>query len=227
MQISAGTLRASTKVKTHGEALSRSKIGWRSDQAANNHVLKRSFDIAVATLLVFPLLIVAIFLILLNPFFNPGSLFFSQTRMGKDGNPIQTWKFRSMQPTDHIERGAFDALDRHRITPIGCFLRKTRLDELPQILNVLKGEMSLIGPRPDIYEYAQVYVEQIPGYRDRLISRPGISGYAQVVVGYVEGLEGMRAKVAADLYYLQNASARLDLWIVWRTICIVVGKKGC
>jgi lipopolysaccharide/colanic/teichoic acid biosynthesis glycosyltransferase len=109
---------------------------------------------------------------------------------------------------------------------LGRFLRRSRLDELPQILNVLRGEMSLIGPRPDTFEHACVYLREIPGYAARHQVMPGISGYAQTEVGYVDGLDGIHRKVAADHYYLKHASFALDLWITWRTIGVVLTRQG-
>ena len=112
------------------------------------------------------------------------------------------------------------------ITRLGQILRKTRLDELPQAINVLMGDMSLIGPRPDYFEHAKVYVGTVPGYRERHIVRPGISGYAQIEVGYAAGLETLQRKVSADLYYIRNASILFDLQIAWRTIMVVLLRKG-
>jgi lipopolysaccharide/colanic/teichoic acid biosynthesis glycosyltransferase len=163
---------------------------------------------------------------MLNPWHNRGPLLFCQDRMGLGCRPFRAWKFRSMTEADTIDRGAFDALDTHRITPLGGILRRTRLDELPQVINVLRGEMSLIGPRPDFYEHALTYLDTIPGYRERHSVLPGISGHAQTEVGYVDGIEGMHAKVAADLVYVQNASLRFDLRITWRTLAVVAGRHG-
>ncbi|TNC46865.1 sugar transferase [Rubellimicrobium rubrum] len=188
--------------------------------------VKRAGDVLGALVLLAPLGLVALLLVVLNPWFNRGGLFFVQTRMGQGGQPFQAWKFRSMTDATQVARGAFDALDRHRITPLGGLLRRTRLDELPQVLNVLQGEMSLIGPRPDFFDHARVYAEQVPGYRERHTVRPGISGLAQVEVGYVDGLDGLHAKVAADLHYVRHASLRLDLWIACRTLRVVLGAKG-
>lgn len=112
------------------------------------------------------------------------------------------------------------------IARLGSVLRKTRLDELPQVINVIRGEMSLIGPRPDFYEHALVYLQTVPGYRERHAVLPGISGYAQIEVGYVDGLDGLRDKVAADLVYVRNASFRFDLWFTWRTLSVVLGRHG-
>ena len=187
---------------------------------------KRLFDLGGAVVLLLPLLVVAVILLILNPWLNRGGLFFVQERMGQHGRPFRAWKLRTMVAADTIERGAFDPLDSHRITRLGRLLRCTRLDELPQVINVIRGEMSLIGPRPDYYPHALVYVDTVPGYRDRHKVKPGISGYAQTEVGYVDGLEGVRAKVAADLHYMRHAGFRLDLWIAWRTLAVVLGSQG-
>jgi lipopolysaccharide/colanic/teichoic acid biosynthesis glycosyltransferase len=189
-------------------------------------IAKRAFDILVSVLLIPVLLLTAVILICLNPFFNRGSLFFVQLRMGKDCRAFAAIKFRSMAVVDRISRGADDPLESHRINWFGRLLRKSRIDELPQIINVLKGEMSLIGPRPDYFHHARRYLRSIPGYRARHAVRPGISGLAQTEVGYVEGFEATRAKVRADLYYINNFGFKLDTWVFYRTLVIVLGLKG-
>ena len=187
---------------------------------------KRLFDVAGALLLLVPLAGFALLLCCLNPFLNQGPLWFVQRRMGYRCRPFMAVKFRSMTGETGAQRGAFDRLDADRITGLGQFLRKTRIDELPQIINVLRGEMSLIGPRPDSYDHARVYLETVPGYRQRHQIVPGISGYAQTEVGYVDGLDGLRQKVAADLYYAAHATLRFDLWITWRTLVVVLLRHG-
>lgn len=196
-------------------------VDSRADRAT-----KRAFDLVVSLVLLLPFLVVGLALVLLNPWLNRGPLFFCQVRMGRGGHPFRAWKFRSMSCAPDIERGAFDKLDRHRVTPLGCWLRRTRLDELPQVINVLRGDMSLIGPRPDYYPHALVYAGEVPGYLDRYSVRPGISGLAQTEVGYVDGPEGLREKIAADLHYIRSASWALDLWIVWRTLVVILGRRG-
>ncbi len=189
-------------------------------------VFKRAFDI-VGVLALMPVFFgVALFLVVVNPRSNPGPLFFRQDRMGRHCRPFQAWKFRSMVEAEAIDRGPFDALETHRITPLGRFLRRTRLDELPQVLNVLRGEMSLIGPRPDYLAHAIVYLREVPGYRERHAVRPGISGLAQVTHGYVDGLDGVHAKVAQDLRYIREASVATDLSIAWRTVLTVLRREG-
>jgi lipopolysaccharide/colanic/teichoic acid biosynthesis glycosyltransferase len=188
--------------------------------------IKRLFDLLGCGVLLIPLALAALALLALNPWLNRGPLFFVQERMGQHGRPFRAWKLRTMVAAEQIERGAFDPLDSHRITPLGHILRRTRLDELPQVVNVLRGEMSLIGPRPDYLPHALVYADTVPGYRERHAVKPGISGLAQTEVGYVDGPEGVRAKVAADLHYVRHAGLRLDLWIAWRTLAVVLGRQG-
>ena len=189
-------------------------------------VFKRVFDIGVSLALLPILGLAGLTIFAINHFLDPGSLFFVQKRMGRHCIPFHAFKFRTMVAAPVIERGAFDALEQHRITRLGRFLRRSRLDELPQVINVLRGEMSLIGPRPDYIAHAEAYLEQVPGYRERHAVRPGISGLAQVTHGYVDGLDGVVKKVAADLHYIREASIRIDLWIAWRTFVIVIFAKG-
>ena len=113
-----------------------------------------------------------------------------------------------------------------RVTPIGGFLRKTRLDELPQLWNVLRGEMSLVGPRPERPEFIEDLSRQIPGYLQRLGLKPGLTGVAQVVNGYDNNLESFRRKVAFDLLYLQNCCLTNDLKILARTVGVVLTGQG-
>lgn len=187
---------------------------------------KRSFDIAFSILLLPMLCLTALCLVVLNPFFNRGPLLYIQPRMGRDCRAFPAMKFRSMLPAANIARGANDPLETHRITTLGQFLRKSRLDELPQVLNVLRGDMSLIGPRPDYFHHARYYLRVIPGYRARHRVRPGISGLAQTQLGYAAGLDATAAKVRADLYYIENAGFRLETWIFWRTVLTVLGRHG-
>ncbi|WP_283643629.1 sugar transferase [Marinovum algicola] len=187
---------------------------------------KRSFDIAFSILLLPMLCLTALCLVVLNPFFNRGPLLYIQPRMGRDCRAFPAMKFRSMLPAANIARGANDPLETHRITTLGRFLRKSRLDELPQVLNVLRGDMSLIGPRPDYFHHARYYLRVIPGYRARHRVRPGISGLAQTQLGYAAGLDATAAKVRADLYYIENAGFRLETWIFWRTVLTVLGRHG-
>ncbi len=188
--------------------------------------VKRAADIA-GSLMLFPIFLLAtLVLLLLNPFKNQGPLFFSQTRMGRDCEPFQALKFRSMAVAVAIERGHDDPIEHHRITSLGRFMRKSRIDELPQILNVLKGEMSLLGPRPDYFPHAKAFLAGVPGYRERHCVRPGISGLAQVSLGYIEGSDATRAKVRKDLEYIENVSILAENRLVLKTIRTVFGRAG-
>ena len=184
------------------------------------------FDKIMSIALIPLLALFAFGLLILNPFFNKGPLFFAQKRMGKHCQPFIALKFRTMTENAAVKRDANDPLELDRITPMGRFLRKSRIDELPQILNVLKGEMSLIGPRPDYFDHAVQYLNTIKGYRERHAVLPGISGLAQTEVGYVEGTEATRKKVSADLYYISNIGFKLDTWILWRTFAVILGRSG-
>jgi lipopolysaccharide/colanic/teichoic acid biosynthesis glycosyltransferase len=189
-------------------------------------LFKTVFDVVGSLILIAATLVMGAVLLVLNPFYNPGPLFYVQTRMGRGCKPFRTIKFRTMLPAPVVERGAFDGIERHRITRMGHALRRLRLDELPQGINVLRGQMSMIGPRPDYYEHACVYLDILPRYRDRHGVLPGITGLAQTEVGYAEGIEAVRRKVAADLTYIQRRSIRLDLWIAWRTVQVVLRRQG-
>lgn len=187
---------------------------------------KRGFDV-VASLALLPLLFVfSVALLVVNPFLNRGPLFFRQRRMGRFCEPFTAVKFRSMRRAGDIARKADDPLETHRITPLGALLRKSRIDELPQVINVLRGEMSLIGPRPDFYDHAVDYVHAIPEYRARHAVRPGISGFAQVTLGYAESIAATQAKAIADLSYVRNAGFALEAKIVWLTLVTIFTCRG-
>ena len=187
---------------------------------------KRLADIVVSLCLLPAVAIVAFALLLLNRRYNRGPLLYRQTRMGQDLAPFTAIKFRSMQPAPAVTRAVDDPIEADRITPLGRILRKSRIDELPQVINVLRGEMSLIGPRPDYFDHARQYVAQIPEYRLRHLVRPGISGLAQVTLGYAEGLDATRAKATADLAYIRNASFALEIRIFWLTLVTVFLRRG-
>ena len=187
---------------------------------------KRLFDIFVCLLLIPLFLIVSMILPFVNYFFNSGSLFFIQERMGKNCRVFYAVKFRTMAPVKEITRKYDDPIETHRITVFGKILRKSRIDELPQILNVLKGEMSLIGPRPDYYIHALEYLKNVKGYRDRHIIRPGITGLSQIKLGYAEGLEATEKKALVDNYYIQNVNYIIELKIIGNTIITIMRGMG-
>ena len=187
---------------------------------------KRIFDVSICLLLIPLLIIFSILLILINYFFNSGSLFFIQDRMGKDCVAFPAIKFRTMEHTKEITRKYDDPIEVNRITSFGKILRKTRIDELPQILNVLKGEMRLIGPRPDYYIHALEYLKNVKGYRERHIIRPGITGLSQIRLGYAEGLEATAKKASVDNYYIQNVNYIIELKIIGNTIITMIRCMG-
>jgi len=146
--------------------------------------------------------------------------------MGRFCVPFTAYKFRTMRAAAGVARTADMPLERDRITPLGKFLRRSRLDELPQIINVLRGDMSFVGPRPDYYDFALHYIDAIHGYAKRHSVLPGMTGLAQIEVGYVESTEATRRKVHADLYYIAHSGFKLELYILWRTLFVVFGSKG-
>lgn len=188
--------------------------------------VKRAMDVCVAILALPAVLMIGFVLLILNPFWNKGPLIFSQTRMGWRCKPFKAYKFRTMTFAGEISRGPNDPLETDRITRLGTFLRKTRLDEFPQFINVLRGEMSVIGPRPDYWEHATHYSETISGYRRRHAMRPGITGLAQVDNGYAEGVDATAVKTRHDLDYIERASFATDLYIFWRTVRVMLTGFG-
>lgn len=142
------------------------------------------------------------------------------------GRHFTLYKFRTMRIDAEKNGAQFAVKGDQRITPVGWFLRKTRLDELPQLWNVLKGEMSLVGPRPERPEFIKGLSDEIPSYVDRLGLKPGLTGVAQIINGYDNELESFRRKVALDLHYLQNCSAVNDFKILIRTVWVVLTGSG-
>ena len=151
---------------------------------------------------------------------------FSQTRAGKGGRPYRIMKFRTMHQ-DAEKNGAQLAKENDsRTTRLGRFLRKSHLDEWPQFINVLRGEMSLVGPRPERPELMEHFQKQIPFYRARLLAKPGVAGWAQVNFGYAANLEDMVVKLEYDLYYIKHRNILLDIVIILRTVGTIFGFRG-
>ncbi len=144
-----------------------------------------------------------------------------------EGKPFKIWKFRTMVPDAEKRTGpVWASQDDPRITRVGGFLRKTRLDELPQLINVLKGEMRLVGPRPERPHFVERLVEGVPDYRWRLTVPPGITGLAQVERSYDEDLDDVRTKLKYDIFYIENRRPILDFKILLKTLSVVVGRRG-
>lgn len=162
-----------------------------------------------------------------NQFGSRGPLFFYQRRVGRAGQYFEIVKFRTMVIDAEKATGAVWATERDpRITPFGNFMRKTRIDELPQFLNVLKGEMSIIGPRPERPEFVSMLTEQLPFYASRHAVRPGLTGWAQVRYRYGASVTDALMKLQYDLYYIKHQGIWIDLLILLKTIGVVAGMKG-
>ncbi len=162
-----------------------------------------------------------------NQLTDPGSVFYTQTRVGENGKLFQIIKFRSMVMDAEAETGVVWAQeDDPRITPMGRILRRTRLDELPQFWNVLKGEMSLIGPRPERPELVRKLTQEIPFYGLRHAVKPGITGWAQVRYRYGASTEDAFVKLQYDLYYIKHLGPFIDFAVLIKTIQVVFGMKG-
>jgi lipopolysaccharide/colanic/teichoic acid biosynthesis glycosyltransferase len=194
--------------------------------------VKRTIDV-VASIVLLPLLLPLLLMVALAVrLSSPGPILFRQRRMGYRGVPFDMLKFRTMverhvDATDDAVR--HDAITRDgddRITRPGRFLRKSRLDELPQIVNILRGEMSWIGPRPEAVPLSQWYETELPFYAYRHIVRPGITGWAQVNQGHVAGLDDVHVKLHYDFYYIKFFSSWLDLLIALRTVGIMLTGFG-
>jgi len=166
------------------------------------------------------------FIALGNVIGNRGKLFYTQERVGKNGKIFQILKFRTM--INNAEKGGavFSSPNDNRITPFGKFLRKTRIDEIPQFVNILKGEMAVIGPRPERPFFVKEIAEIMPFYETRHVIKPGLTGWAQVNYSYGESMEDSLVKLQYDLYYIKHRSIFLDLNIAIKTISTVLFYRG-
>jgi lipopolysaccharide/colanic/teichoic acid biosynthesis glycosyltransferase len=193
--------------------------------------LKRLIDL-IGVLVLLPVLVVLLPVIALAiRLDSPGPAIFRQRRMGYRRRPFTMIKFRTMSDRDEIDdeaaiHNAVTLADEERITRVGRFLRRTRLDELPQVFNIIRGEMSFIGPRPEAMPLSDWYERELPFYSYRHIVRPGLTGWAQVNQGHVADLDEVNHKLQYDFYYIKNFSAWLDIVIVLRTIRIVLFGFG-
>ena len=189
--------------------------------------MKRVFDILLSsTVLVLTLPFFPIFSFLIK-YKSPGPIFYFQKRVGKNGNLFTIYKFRSMRIDAEAETGAAWAKkDDPRLSKFGHILRKTRIDELPQLVNVLNGKMSFIGPRPERPEFVNQISAVTPYYRERHAIKPGITGWAQVMYPYGSSLGDSVEKLRYDLYYINNLSVFLELLIVFKTIKVILFQRG-
>jgi lipopolysaccharide/colanic/teichoic acid biosynthesis glycosyltransferase len=188
--------------------------------------IRRIFEIS-GILVFFPLILGVFIVTALAVFLDSrGGIFFHQMRPGKGGKLFKMWKFRSMRPKKEGENFQLTQTDDDRVTRVGKIIRRWRLDELPQFWNILRGEMSLIGPRPVPLALFEVYCQKIPDYQLRLLVRPGLTGLAQVRQGYTASLEGEQEKWVLDMEYIQNLSVKMDVILVFATVRTILGGFG-
>jgi exopolysaccharide biosynthesis polyprenyl glycosylphosphotransferase len=189
--------------------------------------LKRIIDVFVSLIILVITSPIVLATAIAIKFDSPGDILFKQERCGLNGKVFKIYKFRSMRSDAEKTSGpVWSQKGDPRITRVGKFIRKVRIDEIPQFINVLKGEMSIVGPRPERPYFVEKLSEQIPYYQRRLKVRPGITGWAQVKHKYDETIEDVKTKLRYDLFYIENMSLRMDFKILFRTVFVVLFGKG-
>lgn len=174
----------------------------------------------IGCLIALPIIAITCLIVRLESKGNP---IFTQKRVGLDNKEFNIYKVRSMVCNAEANGARWATKNDSRITNVGKFIRMTRLDELPQLFNILKGDMTIVGPRPEREVFYKEFEKDIPNFRDRLLIKPGLTGYAQVNGGYDIS---PKEKLELDLYYIKNVSFSLDLAIIFKTLAIVVTGKG-
>ncbi|TWW13658.1 hypothetical protein LABALGNA3A7_05810 [Dellaglioa algida] len=186
-------------------------------------IFKRIFDIIFSIIALIPAIIIIIIFAIIVVIDSKGGPFYAQERVGLMGKKFKVFKLRSMRIDAEVNGAQWAEEEDPRITNVGKFMRKMRIDELPQLFNVLVGQMSLIGPRPERPNFTQQFSEEVEGFEQRLLIKPGLSGYAQVNGGYdITPFE----KLKLDLYYMEHFSLRLDLKIFIKTVAVVFTGDG-
>ncbi len=189
--------------------------------------LKRMLDVITSFFILIITLPITILSSIAIKFDSKGKVFFKQERSGTNGNIFNIIKFRSMYEDAEKQTGpVWSSKDDPRITFVGKIMRRVKIDELPQMINVLRGEMSIVGPRPERPYFVEKLSDEIPYYKRRLKVRPGITGWAQVKHKYDESIEDVKIKLRYDLFYIENMSLRMDFKIIVRTIFVVLFGKG-
>jgi len=198
--------------------------GFRQNRwtAASKRAIELLLSLAVLVLL-FPVLLVIALIIRTD---SPGPVFYRQLRAGKGGKPFELLKFRTMVPDAEKDGPVWAAVKDARITRSGKWLRESRMDEIPQLVNVIRGDMSFVGPRPERPHFTGLLAERIPYYAQRFRVRPGVTGWAQVRYRYGASVEDAAEKLRYDLYYIKNLSLSFDLYIIFETLKIVFFGKG-
>lgn len=195
---------------------------WRRPYAA----ARRVFDLILAFAISIPFLVLLPFVTLLIKVDSPGSVFLVQRRVGESGREFDLLKLRTMSHDAEAGGAQFATAGDPRVTRVGRVLRATRFDEFPQLLNIIRGEMSFIGPRPERPEFVSDLEAKIPHFRSRLLVKPGLTGWAQVNGGYARTVPEITRKLEYDLYYIKKRSFRLDLQILGATFATVVRRRG-
>ncbi len=195
---------------------------WFLENLAKSHrihdAVKRPLEVILTGIIGIIMIPIAIIVVVAIKFSSPGSAFFTQVRVGKNGKPFIVWKFRTMVTGAEAEGPKWAAPKDKRITPLGIFLRRTHLDELPQLWNIFRGELSLVGPRPERPEFTATLEKEIPYYELRYLVRPGLTGSAQVNYRYGASLDDAYEKLQYDIYYLKHRSFFLDISILAKTV---------
>lgn len=200
--------------------------GFRLSASPFQQRVKRAFDLIISsflTLMLWPLAIIISIVIYLD---NPGPVFFTQRRMGREGKLFNIIKFRTMYLHAEMNGPQWAQKNDVRITRMGGFLRKSRMDEIPQLINIIIGDMSFIGPRPERPEFHELLEKEIPFYNLRYMVQPGLSGWAQVKAAYGASISDAKDKLEFDLYYIKKYSLWLDLIIILKTVRVVFRGEG-
>ena len=200
--------------------------GLQAPRRRFSDLLSRTGDIAISLaflLFTLPLMLLVALLVRLS---GPGPVLYRQERVGLGGHSFTLLKFRSMRVDAELRGPAWATQRDPRVTRVGLFLRRTRIDELPQLINVLQGAMSFIGPRPERPHFVEQLAEAIPHYRERARVKPGLTGWAQVNFPYGASVEDARVKLSYDLYYVKHRGVLLDLAILFSTVRVILFQEG-
>jgi exopolysaccharide biosynthesis polyprenyl glycosylphosphotransferase len=200
---------------------------WRIAHPHQRTIIKRAVDLTV-TIVSLTVLLPLFALVALAIWLDSGApILFAQERAGLRGRPFRMFKFRSMVPgAEHATGPVWAATNDTRVTRVGAFLRRTHLDELPQFWNVLRGEMSVVGPRPERPVFMDQLDRAIPGFSDRCNVKPGITGLAQIMSGYTQSTRAAQRKLRYDLHYIRNYCLLLDLKIMASTLKVLANDEN-
>jgi lipopolysaccharide/colanic/teichoic acid biosynthesis glycosyltransferase len=191
-----------------------------------NYILIRLIDYFISVICLLILIPVILILIILIKITGKGPVIYSQRRIGKSGKPFMLYKFRSMHSVEEELTPLLSARNDKRITSVGRFMRKHKLDEIPNLINVLKGEMTLVGPRPEQQYFIERIIQKAPDYKRIQSLKPGITSWGQVKYGYASDVDQMVERFRYDLYYIENRSIWFDIKIAVYTLGIVIKGEG-